>query len=26
VQCTADFTQHSEVADAASDLLHRVFG
>lgn len=26
VQCTSDFTQHSEVADAASDLLHRVFG
>ncbi|MET3496535.1 RidA family protein [Variovorax boronicumulans] len=26
VQCTADFTQQSEVADAASDLLHRVFG
>ncbi|CAN7704611.1 MULTISPECIES: RidA family protein [unclassified Variovorax] len=26
VQCTADFTQQSEVADAASDLMHRVFG
>jgi len=26
VQCTADFAQQSEVADAASDLLHRVFG
>jgi enamine deaminase RidA (YjgF/YER057c/UK114 family) len=26
VQCTAEFTQQSEVADAASDLLHRVFG
>ncbi|MDR6889074.1 MULTISPECIES: RidA family protein [Variovorax] len=26
VQCTADFTQQSEVADAASELLHRVFG
>lgn len=26
VQCSADFTQHSEVADAASDLMHRVFG
>jgi enamine deaminase RidA (YjgF/YER057c/UK114 family) len=26
VQCTADFTQHSEVADAASDLLHTVLG
>lgn len=25
-QCTADFTQQSEVADAASDLVHRVFG
>lgn len=24
VQCTADFTQHSEVADAASALLHEV--
>lgn len=24
VQCAADFTQHSEVADAASDLLHQV--
>ncbi|MDP9972970.1 enamine deaminase RidA (YjgF/YER057c/UK114 family) [Variovorax paradoxus] len=26
VQCTAEFTQQSEVADAASELLHRVFG
>lgn len=26
VQCTADFTQHSEVADAASDLLHNILG
>jgi enamine deaminase RidA (YjgF/YER057c/UK114 family) len=26
VQCTADFTQHSEVADAASDLLLFVLG
>lgn len=26
VQCTEDFTQHSEVADAASDLLHQVLG
>ena len=26
VQCTPDFTQHSEVADAASDLLHTVLG
>jgi enamine deaminase RidA (YjgF/YER057c/UK114 family) len=26
VQAAADFTQHSEVADAASDALHRVFG
>ena len=26
IQSTADFTQQSEVADAASDLLHRVFG
>jgi enamine deaminase RidA (YjgF/YER057c/UK114 family) len=25
-QCTDDFTQLSEVADAASDLLHEVFG
>ena len=25
-QCDADFTQLSEVADAASDLLHEVFG
>jgi enamine deaminase RidA (YjgF/YER057c/UK114 family) len=25
-QTTPDFTQHSEVADAASELLHRVFG
>ena len=25
-QCTPDFTQLSEVADAASDLLHAVFG
>jgi len=26
VQCSAGFTQHSEVADAASDLLHEVLG
>ena len=26
VQCTADFTQHSEVADGASDLLCELFG
>ena len=26
VQCSADFTLHCEVADAASDLLHEVFG
>lgn len=26
VQSDATFTQHSEVADAASDLLHEVFG
>lgn len=26
VQCTADFTQHSEVADGASDLLCLVLG
>jgi len=26
MQTTPDFTMHSEVADAASDLLHRVFG
>ncbi|NML14072.1 RidA family protein [Azohydromonas caseinilytica] len=26
VQCTADFTQHSEVADGASDLLCFVLG
>ena len=26
VQCTADFTQQSEVADAASELLHTVLG
>ncbi len=26
VQCTADFTAHSEVADAASALLHTVLG
>lgn len=26
VQCTPDFTQHSEVADAASDILQRVLG
>jgi enamine deaminase RidA (YjgF/YER057c/UK114 family) len=26
VQSAADFTQHSEVADAASDLLHTVLG
>ena len=26
VQCTEDFTQHSEVADAASDLLYEVLG
>mgnify|MGYP001501929050 CR=1 FL=1 len=25
-QSVADFTQHSEVADAASDLLHAVLG
>jgi hypothetical protein len=25
VQCTGDFTQQSETADAASDLMHRVF-
>jgi enamine deaminase RidA (YjgF/YER057c/UK114 family) len=25
-QCTADFTQQSEVADAASDLLHEILG
>lgn len=24
VQCTPDFTQHSEVADGASDLLHAI--
>ncbi|WP_420476967.1 RidA family protein [Noviherbaspirillum sp. ST9] len=26
VQCTADFTQQSEVADGASDLLFRILG
>jgi len=26
VQCTADFTQHSEVADGASDLLFAILG
>ncbi|RCW65137.1 RidA family protein [Pseudorhodoferax soli] len=26
VQCTQDFTRHSEVADAASELLAQVFG
>jgi len=26
VHCTQDFTQHSEVADAASDLLHSILG
>lgn len=26
VHCTPEFTQHSEVADAASDLLHGVLG
>lgn len=26
VQCSASFTQHSEVADGASDLLHEVLG
>ena len=26
VQSAADFTQHSEVADAASDVLHTVLG
>jgi len=26
VHCSQDFTQHSEVADAASDLLHQVLG
>ncbi|WP_198665440.1 RidA family protein [Paraburkholderia kururiensis] len=26
VQCTADFTQQSEVADGASDVLHAVLG
>jgi enamine deaminase RidA (YjgF/YER057c/UK114 family) len=26
VQCTDKFTQHSEVADGASDLLYRVLG
>lgn len=26
VQCAADFTQHSEVADGASDVLFRVLG
>jgi enamine deaminase RidA (YjgF/YER057c/UK114 family) len=26
VQCSDDFTQHSEVADAASELLHQVLG
>jgi len=26
VRCTADFTQHSEVADAASEVFYRVLG
>ncbi len=26
VQCGDDFTQHSEVADGASDLLHQILG
>lgn len=26
VQCSADFTEHSEVADGASDLLYEIFG
>jgi enamine deaminase RidA (YjgF/YER057c/UK114 family) len=26
VRCAADFTQHSEVADAASEIFHRVLG
>jgi enamine deaminase RidA (YjgF/YER057c/UK114 family) len=26
VQCAPDFTQQSEVADAASDVLHSIFG
>jgi len=26
VQCTQDFTQHSEVADAASDVFCKVLG
>lgn len=26
IQCTPDFTQQSEVADAASDVLHSIFG
>jgi enamine deaminase RidA (YjgF/YER057c/UK114 family) len=26
IQCTAMFTHHSEVADAASEVLHRVLG
>lgn len=26
VRCTPEFTQHSEVADAASAILHTVFG
>ncbi|MEC5217804.1 enamine deaminase RidA (YjgF/YER057c/UK114 family) [Actimicrobium sp. GrIS 1.19] len=26
VQCSDDFTQHSEVADAASEVLHAVLG
>ncbi|MDD0973994.1 RidA family protein [Pseudomonas fontis] len=26
VQCSAEFTQHSEVADGASDLLYQVLG
>lgn len=26
IQCTATFTHHSEVADAASEVLHRVLG
>lgn len=26
VQCTQDFTQHSEVSDGASEILHEVLG
>ena len=26
IHCSADFTQHSEVADAASELLYSVLG